>query len=277
MRSRVRSALLLLPVVVGGVAFATVGSGAGEGGASSDAAPPVVAAKAAKNPGAANAAAPDAEASPERKKIRLDPELATALYRVGLQPERLAAAGVDATITDDLVVSVKSWLAEHPTALSQADEALFQATKTRDRLVRKVRSGLASQEEVAACQAVLADSDAAAAVRSVQLAAIFNAGTQGLALEQINLLARIHANQLAWELPLEYCVVDRTQQEWVDLRDALSNERISAKLGEEADTDLQALLGTVRASNEVAAAKVCLDTTLGAVKTAWEEAAAAPE
>src|SRR5688572_4032529 len=123
MRTRARSAWLLLPVVVGGVAFATVGAGAGEGGTPSDTAPPVVAAKVAKNPGAANAAS-DAEAARERQKIQLDPELATALYRVGLQPERLAAAGVEATVTDDLVVNVKTWLAEHPADLSQADEAL---------------------------------------------------------------------------------------------------------------------------------------------------------
>ena len=277
MGSRVRSAWLLLPVVVGWVAFATVGAGTGSPG-ESDAVPPVAAAKAAKAPRPGNpAAASDADAAYERKKVQLDPELATALYRVGLQPERLAAAGVAAAVTDDLVVSVKSWLAGHLTALADADVRYLTAMTNRDELVRRVVSGLAKPEEVAACQAAKAEFAGANADREELLTTLFNAGTYGLPQEQIGRLMRLHVNRIAWELPFEYCVVDRTQQEWVDLRDALANERISAKLGEEADGELQALLATVRANSDVATAKVNLDTALGAVKAAWEAAAAAAE
>jgi hypothetical protein len=277
MRTRARSAWLLLPIVVGGVAYAAVGSGTGENEASSDAAPSVVAAKAAKNPGVANAAASDAEAAHERKKIRLDPELATALYRVGLQPERLAAAGVEAAITDDLVVNVKTWLAEHPADLSQADDALFQATKTRDELVRKVRSGLASPDEIEACSNAAAAYISANAARTAKLEAIFNAGTQMLTSEQAILLNRLQTNAQAWNIPLEYLVLERTQEEWVRTRAALANEKISAKYGEDPDDEDQAHLATVRALNEVVAAKVSLDTNLGTITDAWEEAAAAAE
>lgn len=265
---------LLLPVVVGGVAFATVRAATGNPG-ESDAAPPVAAAKAPRP--AHPAAASDAEAAHERKKIRLDPELATALYRVGLQPERLAAAGVGAAVTDDLVVNVKVWLAEHPADLSQADEALFQATKTRDELFRKVRSGLASQEEIEACSNAAAAYNSAAAARTAKLQTIFNEGTRVLTSEQAILLNRLQTNTQAWNIPLEYLVLEKTQEEWVRLRAALANEKISAKYGEDPDGDDQAHLATVRALNEVVTAKVNLDTKLGAITDAWEEAAAAAE
>lgn len=269
MRLDARNAWLLLPILGGGVAFATVRTGIGDRGESDAPAAAVVAAAGPKDAAARERG--------EKKKIRLDPELATALYRVGLQPERLAAAGVEAAVTDDVVVNVKSWLAEHPATLSAADEALFEATKARDALFRKVRSGLASPEEIASCSTAKATFDAATAARASALASAFDAGTHGILQEQIVLLSLLQTNAAAWNVPLEYLVVERTQEEWVRLRSALANEKISAKYGEDPDGEDQAHLATVRAEHAVVTAKVNLDTKLGAITDAWEEAAAAQD
>lgn len=269
MRLDARNAWLLLPILGGGVAFATVRTGIGDRGASDASAAAMVAAAGPKDAAALERG--------EKKKIRLDPELATALYRVGLQPERLAAAGVEAAVTDDVVVNVKSWLAEHPTSLIAADEALLEATKARDALFRKVRAGLASSEEVAGCQAAKATFDRATVARTALLDAAFAAGTRGLPKDQVDLLSRIQVNSAAWNIPLEYLVVDRTQEEWVRLRTALVNERISAEFGDAPDSDDQAYLATIRALFEVATVNVNLDTNLGAITDAWEEAAAVAE
>ncbi len=269
MGSRMRSTWLLVPVLGGGAALAAVRSGAGDRG-DSDAIPVVAAAAKPAKPEATNK-------TDAKQKIRLDPELATALYRVGLQPERLAATGVEAAVTDDVVLNVKSWIAEHPTSLREADDALFEATKARDALIRKVQSGLASRDEVAACQVAKADYDRVAAERAAKLKGVFDAGTRSLAKDQVDLVSRVHTNEAAWNVPLEYLVVDRTQEEWVHLRAALANEKISAKYGEDPDADDQAHLAEVRANQSVATARVNLETKLGEITAVWEAAAAADE
>jgi hypothetical protein len=210
----------------------------------------------------------------DKKRIELDPELATALYRVGLQPENLTAGGVTVELVDDVVIGVKTWVAQSLADLTQADEAYFLTISNRNRLIRLVRSGLATPEEIVACQQAIADFDAADAARKALLDQVFSAGSAALTQEVIAALARVRVNQAVWNVPLEYLVVDRRQEEWVRVRSALANERISAKYGEAPDADDQTYLATARSDATVAAAKANLDTNLGAVRAAWEQAAA---
>src|SRR5262245_8051939 len=212
---------------------------------------------------------------PKNEPPRLDPELATALYRVGLQPENLTAAGVPSTLADDVVIGVKIWLAQNTKALGDADQAFFDAITKRDQLVRLVQSGLASPDEIADCQVAKTDFDTKDLARKALLDVVFDAGTAPIVSEQKTLLSRFRVNQAAWSVPLEYMVLDRPQEEWVQVRQALANERISARYGEDPDPDDQAYLATVRADPAVSTAKVNLDTNLAAVKAAWEQAAAA--
>lgn len=262
---RVGFAWAALSAAVVSVAFATVRGSVGEG---DDARPPGPAVVPPNGPGELGERSEPGEPPP------LDPELATALYRVGLQPENLAAAGVSATLADDVVAGVKVWLAQNPAGLPQTDERYFQAVTSRDALVRKVRSGLASTQEIVEGQDASGEFDAAEGARKQVLEALFTAGTVVLSTDQVAALSRIRVNQAAWNVPLQYLVVDRTQEEWVHVRAALANERISAKDGEDPDAEDQSYLAEVRADSAVAAAKTSLDTNLGAVKSAWEAAAA---
>ena len=257
-----RMALVLVGIFGGGVTAGIVASPSGEGDRSSDSAPPGPAVPAA------------VPAPPGNEPPRLDPELATALYRVGLQPENLTASGVASGVTDDVVVGVKTWLGQNTRALGDADQAYFDAITKRDQLVRLVQSGLASPEQIAECQVAKTDFDTKDAARKALLDTVFNAGTAPLLSGQKTQLARLRVNQSAWNVPLEYLVLDRTQEDWVHVRQALANERISARYGEDPDPDDQAYLATVRADPTVSTAKVNLDTNLGAVKAAWEQAAA---
>jgi hypothetical protein len=205
--------------------------------------------------------------------IQLDPVLGPMLIRAGLAPENLAAAGVSSALADDVVIAVETWLGQNASTLSNSDARCFAAVTDRDALVRKVRSGLASGQEVADCPAACSEHDAAIAERTQILDTIRAAGCDVVTVEIENRLARLRVNAAAWNIPPEYLVTDRTQEEWVALRAALANERISAKYGEDPDPADQVLLATVRAEQEVATAKVNLDTNLAAVKAAWEEAA----
>jgi hypothetical protein len=224
---------------------------------------------------AKNANETEKESPNPKLKKQLDTGLVTALYRVGLQPSHLTAGGVSANDTTSVVAAVKTWLSNNPSALSDADTRMFNAVTNRDKLVRKVVSGLASEDEVAQCQSAKTEFTNADAARNATLSAAFDAGTAGLTSDQKTLLSRIQVNSLAWELPLELCAVDRTEADWVHVRDALTNERISAKLGVDPDADDQSYLSTVRSDSTVSTAKSNLDTHLGDVQSAWETAAAA--
>jgi len=220
--------------------------------------------------------APPGGAAPvaKKKKLQLDQDLVTALYRVGLQAENLAVSGASANDATTAVGAVKTGLAQNPTAIADADTRLMNAINARDPLIRKVQSGLGNPDDVTALDAAVSEFNAATANRTSVLGLLFTAGTAGLSQGVATMLSKTQVNQTTWHLPLPYCVKDREQADWVTLRDALDNERVSAKEGEAPDPDLQALLSGVRADPVISTAQTNLDTNLGAVQAAWNAAAA---
>lgn len=250
------SGLLVLAVVVASAALA---SAPGDRSGENDAAPV----------GGKNAPAPA-----KKKPPTLDANLVTALYRAGLQPENLAAASVSAESTTTVVGNVRTWLSQNASTLSSADTRLGSAVPAKETLWRKVQSGLGSRDDVTALDAAVTELNAALAGQTSAVSAMFDAGTVSLSSDTKAALVLERTSQLAWGLPMQYLVKSRTQADWVALRDALDNERVSSKLGEDPDQAAQALLATVRADPAIAAAKTNLDTKLGAVTAAWEAAAA---
>ena len=253
-----RSGLLVLVAVVASAALAPA---PGDRSGGNDAAPAGV--------GGAKAA----NAPAKKKPPTLDANLVTALYRAGLQPEDLAAAGVSAESTTTLVGNVRTWLAQNASTLSNADSRLGSAVPAKESLWRKVQSGLASHDDVTALDAAMTELNAALTGQASAVSAMFDAGTASLSSDTKATLVLERTSQLAWGLPMQYLVKSRTQADWVALRDALDNERVSQKLGEDPDPAAQALLATVRADPAIAAAKTNLDTKLGAVTASWEAAA----
>jgi hypothetical protein len=253
--------LLAVLAVVVSVAFAPA---PGDRSGGNDAAPAGVGGVGgAKNPLAAA----------KKKPPTLDSNLMTALYRAGLQPENLTAAGVSAESTTTLVGNVKTWLGQNASTLLSADSRLGTAVPSKETLWRKVQSGLGSRDDVASLDAAVTEYNAALAGQASTVSAMFDAGTASLTSETKATLVLERPSQLAWGLPLQYLVKARSEADGVALRDALDNERVSARLGEDPDQAMQALLATVRADPAVAAAKTNLDTKLGAVTAAWEAAA----
>jgi hypothetical protein len=219
--------------------------------------------------------APPGGAAPvaKKKKLQLDQDLVTALYRVGLEADCLAVAGASADDTTAVVGAVKTWLAKNSTAISDADTRLMNAINSRDPLIRKVQSELGSKDDVTALVASVAEFGAATANQTTVLGSLFAAGTAGLSPNVAAILSTTRVNQTAWDLPLPYCLKDRSQEDWVALRDALDNERVSAKENESPDPDMQAYLSNVRADPVIATAQTNLNTNLGAIQTAWDAAA----
>ena len=268
-----RSGCLVLCAVVVSAAFAPSG---GDRGGEGDVAKPGAGAgagKAANNaPAAANPGANPAKAG--KRKKSLDTNLVTALYRVGLQPERLAAARVSAQSVAGVVAGVKSWLAQHTTTLDDVDSRFASAQDSQNSLIRTVQSGLATKDQLGQLDTAVASLASITSERSGDLDAVFTAAVGGLTTDQQNALSQARANWLPWRLAVQFLVVNRSESDWVTLRNALDDERVSAAEGTDPDPTYQQFLATARADPTVAAAVTSLNTTLADVTTAWESAAA---
>jgi hypothetical protein len=198
-------------------------------------------------------------------------QLATALVRAGLDPEALAAAGVAPSAVNTVISDVADHMTDNPGSLELADTAYAAARQERDQLKRVIQSGRATQEQINAYPGALGQLALAQTQRRSALDDIFSAGTATLSQSQRDTLAAIRDNA-DWDLPLEFLVIDRSEADWVQLRDYLANERVSAQLGDDPDASAQAALTQLRSNPLVAAADANLDTNLTVVELAWEQA-----
>jgi hypothetical protein len=193
------------------------------------------------------------------------------LVRAGLDSTALAAAGVSTNSVSSVLQAVATAINNDPSRLSNADTAHAAARRDVDRLKALIESGKASQEDISSYQSASTSLATATAARQAALDACFAAGAGVVSEGQRATLTAIRANR-SYELPIEFLVVNRSQQEWVNLRDALANERIEPEVGEEPDPGDQAALATWRAVNAVASAKSSTDANLASVTTSWNSA-----
>jgi hypothetical protein len=199
-------------------------------------------------------------------------DLEVSTIRAGLDAKALAAAGVSAQATTSLVQALNTYLLAHPADLSAADTGYANARRESDRLQRLIQSGQGSAEDVTSYQTQSAALASATTQRQTALDALFNAGTANLSEGQKATLSTIRANRASWDSPLEFLTVDRSQQEWVHLRDCLANERIAIELPDTLDQGMQAELATWRAVGAVASASTSLNANLASVTAAWNAA-----
>lgn len=192
-----------------------------------------------------------------------------ALMRVGLGPDALAAAGVTSGEVAGLVEDVEDHLTANPSDLSDADGDYAEARAEVDRLERLVRSGQATAQEVSDLATEKSALSTAESDRQTAIDAIFDAGTASLSAGEKAALENIRDNA-HWGTPIEFLVVDRTDLEWLDLREALADEEAAAEEGVAQDPTCASLLSTERSDSDVPAAKTAYDTNVSSVRSSWE-------
>ncbi len=199
-------------------------------------------------------------------------ELTGALIRTGLDAEALAAAGLSASNVNTVVSNVYQHLIGVQNLLDLADGNIGDATRQAAALKRVIRSGRATQQQIDGHAVATAAIAQAGPQRGALLAGIFEAGTADLSQNRRNALSAIRANR-RWKLPVEFLVVERSEAQWVELRDCLANERIAAGLDDEdPDDQAQAILADLRAQPQVAIAKANCDAGLDVITDTWEQA-----
>ena len=197
--------------------------------------------------------------------------LSDTLMRVGLDADALAASSVQSSEVAGVVSDVQDYLDTNPTDLTNADAAYLSASADVRVLSALVRSGKASAQDVADLATAQTTLDTAETDRSSALDDLFDAGVAGLTAAQSTALANTRANG-HWGLPIEFLVKNRTDQGWLDLSEALTDERVSAEEEISASPSCVAILLTERSDTGVAAAKTAFDTNASAVQTSWNTA-----
>ncbi|MBI3820549.1 MAG: hypothetical protein HY286_17800 [Planctomycetes bacterium] len=194
--------------------------------------------------------------------------LTSALYRAGLDPTSLAAAGVNGSGATTIVNNVKQYLTDHPNDLSTADTNYCSAKASADALRRIVQSGTATSDQLTQYQSAASTLDAATTARATALASIVTAGVANANNDQKAALQNIAANQ-SWGVSIEYKATTATEAQWVALRDALAVKRINTKYGVSVPDGVTTLIATWDAKTDVAAAKTAFDSNLSSVTSAW--------
>ena len=102
------------------------------------------------------------------------------------------------------------------------------------------------------------------------LAAIHDECVAVLTSQQSGTLATLKASR-DWSHPVQYKAANRSEADWVHLRDALANVRIANKLGEQPDPEAVELVARAAAHPSVVAARVALNK-LPLIQIQWENA-----
>lgn len=248
--------LFVVPVVVAPLIWVTAtaaseGEGEGEGDVNAVALTPV-----------------DAPEAP----VELGPinvPLQDAMYRCGLDPEALAAAGVTAAQVPAVVLAVGDRLDAVQTDLETADSAVAQGRTDVGNLRRLVRSGQGSAEDVTALATAKASLEAALADRDECLDDYHAAGCGAMTQAQSTAAVAIRANR-KWKVPTPYLVDDRTPEDWLTLQDFLDVERIETNWGHAIPSEVQTFLSAVRSDTDYALARVAYDANLQAIEVAHD-------
>lgn len=200
-----------------------------------------------------------------------DLELGVTLQRVGLDAESLAAGGVSAQQCTSLVKRARKHLVDHIQQLRSADMALQRAQGERDDLMRTVNSGLANgtaRRQYAEAERKLASAEAHVAR---ELDAFRSAALDGMASSTIRVLSIIESNR-RWTAPTYYKTVERTEPDWIRLRNSLASGRIVEGLGDDMPSQTMMSLRQFDADPTVSASRTNVELNLEAVTLAWETA-----
>jgi hypothetical protein len=183
----------------------------------------------------------------KKKPARRDPapltnqELAVALTRLGFDASPLTAAGCTDEEISSLVGKARTYLSAHIQDLRDADQNWGTRRGERDRLLRLVQGG--KRENAQAYAAAQTAFSAADSARQGVFSAISTATLDGLNEGKTAVLQTIHSNGM-WDMPTQFLAAGREEPEWVHLRNALANQRISIAHNVDPDAGEQAFIAS---------------------------------
>jgi hypothetical protein len=185
-------------------------------------------------------------------------ELRATLIQSGLAPEILTAAGVAAGEVVGVIGRANDQVVSSNLRLRDLQLAVAQAKVEVDRCPN------GNTERLQAAQFA---QDAAAAALGAWLQGVFDAATSGLSPQVVNALVTIRNNR-AWNVPVEYKLVSRSESQWIELREALAAQRIALRENRPVPDAAQAVIAQADSQSATIAAKDRLVQNLAAIKNA---------
>ncbi|MFO0836562.1 MAG: hypothetical protein U0638_16475 [Phycisphaerales bacterium] len=197
-------------------------------------------------------------------------QLKMTLTRAGLGADQLAAAGVDASRTAEVVSLARGVLGEQGQTLAAAYESYRTAKIELENFQAKVRAGGASDADTARVRAVEAALTQAEAQRRAVLTAVIAAASSVLSHEQTQTLAAMRSSPR--DLPLKYRAMAPDAAKADSLRDALGRARSASATGENLAQETATMLAQADADPASSAAQSRLSANAFAVRAAWDQA-----
>ncbi len=201
-------------------------------------------------------------------------EIEAALGELGLTPKTLCAAGFNAQQTAAFTSAAATYARANIATYRAAMDDAGTARGNVARLTHQIQGGAGSAEDLTALAAAQSALTTALAQKQAFLNAAFSEGASavnGGGGHVITLLDTVRANSRAWDIPASYLGDNRSERDWVNLRDALANDRIAAKLNLEPNPTCHELLLTAQATTNAANAFANLQN-LPDIAAAWSNA-----
>jgi len=198
-------------------------------------------------------------------------ELEILMYRLGFDPESLTAAGVESEQIEPLVGGVVDAIIADGRSVDALDNLRSNINREFQQLGRKVRTGKASVKEIKLYQERLSDKIRTNNLQEVYLDTLRTGGQVVLKPGQIEKLALLRENA-QWNVPIEFRVVKRTEEDWIKLRDALTRERAALRNGEVLDAGSALLLAEARHQPETEQVQRFIDEQLDTHEAAFQAA-----
>ncbi|MGH7133397.1 MAG: hypothetical protein ACREJO_15815 [Phycisphaerales bacterium] len=183
------------------------------------------------------------------------------LRRVGLTPEVFAAAGVSQEQLDGVLTAMPTIapVNDRMELLSQATINLNQANERAVRPPVELAPGENPPPTPAQARAVL----------DAILDQAFSDAAGSLPAERIAQLAAIRVNARKVNVPVYFFVVDRTDAQWLQLRNAVAAKSIADRRGTTLDAASAGIVSQAESEPAVATAKTALSAHAAAFNELW--------
>lgn len=197
-------------------------------------------------------------------------DLALLLYRAGLDPESLAAAGVTAERVPALISHVRDNADEWVASLSAADQSFQTGSDARAQLSSMLTSGQGTPENRTALASAEAELQRATQARNTTLQDVFMAATRDLPSGGRAMLLTLASCR--FDYPVHFRAVERADPASLTLRDALAVQRISQANGDSIPENAAQVIRAEESNSAVATARINVNANGTAVQLAWTAA-----
>jgi hypothetical protein len=207
--------------------------------------------------------------------VRRNPTAADArfwLVRAGLDPKALAAAGFTDTQVTQLVTNTVDFLAGNVIAMEETDHAIRTAKESIARLEKTIMGGMARTGDTQALTSARTTLQSQEQLLDEHLAGLRAAGIGQLPVNNAAASLGALLRNRSKAASLEFAAEDRTQAEWIALRDALSARRVNQQMGRDVPGSVTAIIARASTPAVSTAATRLNQVNVGRVTAAWDRA-----